>query len=90
MHLDEASHVFSLCLYRCRYCVRAYLGGIATQSRRPEQVVQSTNQRVRTAQAIVNGLGYAAPNPTSTDVTVEVDTPDGQHVVASFDFSRLR
>ena len=33
---------------------------------------------------------YPAPNPTSTDATVEVDTPDGQHVVASFDLSRLR
>jgi hypothetical protein len=33
---------------------------------------------------------YPVPNPTSTDATVEVDTPDGQHVVASFDLSRLR
>ena len=33
---------------------------------------------------------YDASNSTSTDATVEVDTPDGQHVVASFDLSRLR
>ena len=33
---------------------------------------------------------YPAPNPTSTYATVEVDTPDGQHVVASFDLTALR
>ena len=33
---------------------------------------------------------YDASNSTSTDATVEVDTPDGQRVVASFDLSRLR
>jgi hypothetical protein len=33
---------------------------------------------------------YDAPNLTSTDATVEIDSPDGQHVVASFDLSRLR
>jgi len=33
---------------------------------------------------------YDASNSTSTDATVEVDTPDGQHVVASLDLSRLR
>jgi hypothetical protein len=33
---------------------------------------------------------YDASNSTSTDATVEVDTPDGQHVVAPFDLSRLR
>jgi hypothetical protein len=33
---------------------------------------------------------YRAPSPTSTDATVEIDTPDGQHVIASFDLSRLR
>jgi len=33
---------------------------------------------------------YDASNPTSTDASVEVDTPDGQHIVASFDLSRLR
>jgi hypothetical protein len=33
---------------------------------------------------------YDATNPTSTDATVEIDTPDGQHVVASFDLARLR
>jgi hypothetical protein len=33
---------------------------------------------------------YDASNLTSPDATVETDTPDGQHVVASFDLSRLR
>jgi hypothetical protein len=33
---------------------------------------------------------YDASNFTSTDATIEIDTPDGQHVVASFDLSRLR
>ncbi|HVH71115.1 MAG TPA: hypothetical protein VNB49_08415 [Candidatus Dormibacteraeota bacterium] len=33
---------------------------------------------------------YPAPNPSSADATVEVDTPDGQHVVASFDLTALR
>ena len=33
---------------------------------------------------------YDASNSTSTDATVEIDTPDGQHVVASFDLSHLR
>ena len=33
---------------------------------------------------------YDASNPTSTDATIEIDTPDGQHVVASFELSRLR
>lgn len=33
---------------------------------------------------------YDASNSTSKDATVEVDTPEGQHVVVSFDFSRLR
>jgi hypothetical protein len=33
---------------------------------------------------------YDASNSTSTDATVEVDTPDGQHVVTPFDLSRLR
>ncbi len=33
---------------------------------------------------------YDASNPTFTDATVEIDTPDGQHVVASLDLSRLR
>jgi hypothetical protein len=33
---------------------------------------------------------YDAFNPNSTDATVEIDTPDGQHVVVSFDLSRLR
>ena len=33
---------------------------------------------------------YATSNVTSSEVTVEVDTPDGQHVSAPFDLSRLR
>jgi hypothetical protein len=33
---------------------------------------------------------YDASNSSSTDATVEVDTPDGQDVVAPFDLSRLR
>ncbi len=33
---------------------------------------------------------YDASNSTSTDAAVEVDTPDGQRVVAPFDLSRLR
>lgn len=33
---------------------------------------------------------YDASNSSFTDATVEVDTPDGQHVVAPFDLSRLR
>ena len=33
---------------------------------------------------------YDASNPISTDATVEIDTPDGQHVVASFDLASLR
>ena len=33
---------------------------------------------------------YDASNLTSDEATVEIDTPDGQHVVASFDLSRLR
>ena len=33
---------------------------------------------------------YDASNLTSTDASVEIDTPDGQHIVASFDLSRLR
>lgn len=33
---------------------------------------------------------YDASNFTSTDATIEIDTPDRQHVVASFDLSRLR
>jgi len=33
---------------------------------------------------------YDASNTTSTDATVEIDTPDGKHVIASFDLSRLR
>jgi hypothetical protein len=33
---------------------------------------------------------YDASNPTFTDAAVEIDTPDGQHVVAPFDLSRLR
>jgi len=33
---------------------------------------------------------YDASQATSTDASVEIDTPDGQHVVTSFDLSRLR
>jgi len=33
---------------------------------------------------------YDASNSTSTDATLEIDTPDGQHVLASFDLSHLR
>jgi hypothetical protein len=33
---------------------------------------------------------YDASNLASTDATIEIDTPDGQHVVAPFDLSRLR
>lgn len=33
---------------------------------------------------------YDAPNSTSTDASVEIDTPDGQHVVATFDLGHLR
>ena len=33
---------------------------------------------------------YDAHDLTSDDATVEVDTPDGQHVVATFDLTRLR
>ncbi len=33
---------------------------------------------------------YDVPDATSTDATIEVDTPDGQHVVAAFDVSSLR
>jgi hypothetical protein len=33
---------------------------------------------------------YEAPTSTSPDAIVTVDTPDGQHVVVSFDLSRLR
>ena len=35
-------------------------------------------------------LEYDAFNLVSTDAAVETDTPDGQHVVATFDLSRLR
>lgn len=35
-------------------------------------------------------LEYDASNLASTEAIVEIDTPDGQHVVASFDLSRLR
>jgi len=35
-------------------------------------------------------LEYDASSLASTDAAVETDTPDGQHVVASFDLSRLR
>jgi hypothetical protein len=33
---------------------------------------------------------YDASNLASTDATIEIDTPDGQHLVAPFDLSRLR
>ena len=33
---------------------------------------------------------YPSPNSAFTDATIEVDTPDGQHVVASFDLTALR
>lgn len=33
---------------------------------------------------------YDASNPISTEATVEIDTADGQHVVASFDLASLR
>ena len=33
---------------------------------------------------------YDAHDLTSDDATVEVDTPDGQHLVATFDLTRLR
>ena len=33
---------------------------------------------------------YDVSNHASTDATVEIDTPDGQHVIASFDLSHLR
>ena len=33
---------------------------------------------------------YSAPDSTSTDAIVEIDTPDGQHVTAYFDLSHLR
>lgn len=33
---------------------------------------------------------YETSSLTSDEATVEIDTPDGQHVVASFDLSRLR
>ena len=35
-------------------------------------------------------LEYDASNVTSTDAAVEIDMPDGQHVIAPFDLSRLR
>lgn len=35
-------------------------------------------------------LTYDAAQLTSSDASVEVDTPDGQHVTATFDLSRLR
>jgi hypothetical protein len=35
-------------------------------------------------------LEYDASNLASTEATVEIDTPDGQHVVSPFDLSRLR
>jgi hypothetical protein len=33
---------------------------------------------------------YDASDLPSTDATVEIDTPDGQHIVATFDLSSLR
>jgi|SRR5256885_5020924 len=35
-------------------------------------------------------LVYDAAQLTSSDASVEVDTPDGQHVTATFDVSHLR
>jgi hypothetical protein len=35
-------------------------------------------------------LEYEASNLASTDAAVKTDTPDGQHVVATFDLSRVR
>jgi hypothetical protein len=35
-------------------------------------------------------LNYAAQEVASADISVEVDTPDGQHVAVRFDLTRLR
>lgn len=72
--------------------VRLLLGGksLKTRSVRYEGTLMGTGYGVAIPTGFIVRQEYDVPDPTSTDATIEVDTPDGQHVVAAFDLSSHR
>jgi len=72
--------------------VRLLLGGksLKTRSVRYEGTLMGTGYGDAIPTGFIVRQEYDVPDATSTDATIEVDTPDGQHVVAAFDLSSLR
>jgi len=68
------------------------LGGksLKTRSVRYEGTLMGTGYGDAIPTGFIVRQKYDVPDATSTDATIEVDTPDGQHVVAAFDLSSLR
>ena len=72
--------------------VRLALGGKSLKARSVgyEGTLMGTGDGGARPTGFIVRQDYDVPNATSTDATIEIDTPDGQHVVASFDLSSLR
>ena len=70
--------------------VRLTLKGVTLESRSVKYEGTRIGTRGSRPTGFIVWQEYDASNPTCTDATVEIDTPDGQHVVASFDLSRFR
>jgi hypothetical protein len=72
--------------------VRLLLGGKSLKARSVgyEGTLMGTGDGDARPTGFIARQEYDVPNATSTDATIEIDTPDGQHVVASFDLSSLR
>jgi hypothetical protein len=78
--------------HREDFHVRLMQGGKAVDwvSSRYEGTFQSLGRGGAQSTGFIVWQEYASADVTASDATVEVETPDGQHVSAVFDLARLR